>query len=170
MSNRRLQDYGGAPHKNGMIVEKIPEWLNKYIMKIKDLSIYPSSNLPNHVLVNEYASGQGIMPHTDGPLFYPTITTISCLSHTVLELKKNNADDNKLNILLEPKSLLVLKDDLYNKYLHSIREVTSDIISEDFVNLNNCGIKYEIGDTLIRDTRVSVTIRNVPKVLKLKLF
>lgn len=39
----------------------------------------------NHVLVNEYLPGQGIMPHTDGPLFYPVISTISCGSNTVLE-------------------------------------------------------------------------------------
>jgi alkylated DNA repair protein alkB family protein 6 len=32
---------------------------------------------PNHVLLNEYLSGQGISPHLDGDLFYPTIATVS---------------------------------------------------------------------------------------------
>ena len=31
-----------------------------------------------------FYSGQGIMPHLDGPMFYPTISTISLGSHTVL--------------------------------------------------------------------------------------
>lgn len=169
MSNRRLQDYGGVPHKNGMLVEKIPDWLNNYITKIKELNIYPSTNLPNHVLVNEYLSGQGIMPHTDGPLFFPTITTISCLSHSVLELKKDHDDHKELKILLEPRSLLLLKDDLYTNYLHSIKETKSDLINADFVNLDSCE-KYKIGDNIQRDTRISVTIRNVPKVFKLKMW
>eukprot|EP00049_Salpingoeca_infusionum_P021707 m.4244 g.4244 ORF g.4244 m.4244 type:complete len:338 (-) comp4441_c0_seq1:187-1200(-) len=38
----------------------------------------------NHVLINEYLPGQGIMPHEDGPIYYPTIATISLGSHTVL--------------------------------------------------------------------------------------
>jgi alkylated DNA repair protein alkB family protein 6 len=32
---------------------------------------------PNHVLLNEYLPGQGISPHLDGDLFYPTIATVS---------------------------------------------------------------------------------------------
>ena len=39
--------------------------------------IFTSGKGPNHVLVNEYLPGQGIMPHTDGPLFHPTIATVS---------------------------------------------------------------------------------------------
>lgn len=62
----------------------------------------------NHVLVNEYKPGEGIMvrwvleqivkarkcvtvhiwslqPHEDGPLFHPVITTINLGSHTVLD-------------------------------------------------------------------------------------
>ena len=38
--------------------------------------IFTSGKGPNHVLVNEYLPGQGIMPHTDGPLFHPTIATV----------------------------------------------------------------------------------------------
>jgi len=34
----------------------------------------------NHVLLNEYPKGVGIMPHTDGPLYYPFVCDISLLS------------------------------------------------------------------------------------------
>lgn len=44
-------------------------------------------------MVNEYKSGQGIMTHFDGPLFYPIITIISCGSHTILEFYEA-IDDN----------------------------------------------------------------------------
>lgn len=152
-----------------MVSEKIPDWLTIYMRKITSLNVYPASNPVNHALVNEYLSGQGIMPHTDGPLFFPTITTISCGSHTVLELQKDHTDIEPSKLLLEARSLLILKDDLYHNYLHSIKEVDSDTV-EEFVNLHNCSRGYNVGDILQRQTRLSVTIRNVPKVLKLKLF
>ena len=62
----------------------IPNWLQCHINKIQDLSIFEEHSKPNHVLINEYLPGQGISPHLDGNLFYPTIATISLGSHTVL--------------------------------------------------------------------------------------
>lgn len=172
LSNRRLQDYGGGPHKNGMIIEPIPNWLNTYMKKVDSLDVF-NGKTSNHVLINEYEPGQGIMPHTDGPLFYPTVTTINCLSHTVLEFKKTNtpAENNTqiCKLLLEPRSLLILQDDMYENYLHSISEQNCDIITNEIVNLNKCSGVYNIGEKLERSTRISVTIRNVPKVAKLKL-
>lgn len=170
LSNRRLQDYGGVPSEKGMIPEKIPIWLDVYINKTYNLQIF-NGKKPNQILINEYEPGQGIMPHTDGPLFYPTIATISCGSHTILEFSENNESRKKVcDILLEPLSLVIIKDDLYSKYLHSIFERKVDDISEDCVNLSLCGEKRNVGDKLERSTRVSITIRNVPKVLKIKLF
>ncbi|GLV43652.1 uncharacterized protein CBL_07021 [Carabus blaptoides fortunei] len=171
LSNRRLQDYGGVPHKNGMLTEPIPSWLDIYMKKIDNLKVFAEKNA-NHVLINEYLPGQGIMPHSDGPLFYPTVTTINCSSHTVLEFQDNqNGTISKVcNLLLEPRSLLILQDDMYNLYLHSINEQDHDIISNDMVNLKYCTGKYVIGQRLDRSTRISVTIRNVPKVAKIKLW
>ncbi|KAL1491774.1 hypothetical protein ABEB36_012323 [Hypothenemus hampei] len=169
LSNRRLQDYGGVPHEKGMIPEKIPDWLQEYIEKIANLNIFDGKK-PNHVLVNEYLPGQGIMAHTDGPLFFPTVTTISCGSHTVLEFVENNEKRDKIcDLLLERCSLIIVKDDMYTNYLHSIREVDSDNVS-GCANLNNCTTKYLLNEQLKRGTRVSLTIRHVPKVLKIKLF
>ncbi|KAI5733543.1 hypothetical protein M8J76_013115 [Diaphorina citri] len=83
LSNRKLQNWGGIPHPKGMIAEKLPEWLDTYLERINQLGVFESVK-PNHVLINEYLAGQGIMPHFDGPLYYPTISTISCGSHTIL--------------------------------------------------------------------------------------
>lgn len=170
LCRRRLQDYGGVPHEKGMIPEAIPSWLTKYMEKVAQLNIF-DGNKPNQVLVNEYLPGQGIMPHTDGPLFYPTIATISCGSHTVLEFLENSESRGKIcQLLLERCSLVVIRDNMYTKYLHSIQEIESDTINEGCANLLNCGKQYVIGDKIKRDTRVSLTIRNVIKVLKIKLF
>lgn len=167
LSNRRLQDYGGVPHAKGMIPEKMPDWLQVYVDKVDQLNVF-NGKKPNQVLVNEYLPNQGIMPHTDGPLFDPTITTISCGSYTVLQFLQNDERRQKVcEILLERRSLVIVKDDMYSKYLHCIKENEEDVVS-DCVNLQNCGDKY--CDLLKRTTRVSLTIRHVPKVLKLKLY
>lgn len=151
----------------------------------------------NHVLVNEYLPGQGIMAHSDGPLFYPVICTISCGSHAILEFYEKDSDDDgtkmlsvpgshttpmaptngekskrKLvcQLLIEPGSLLILKDDMYNKYLHSIADVTEDLITNNIANIERCGgFKNRIGEIVKRERRISLTIRHVPKTSKLKL-
>lgn len=187
--NRRLINYGGIPHPNGMVAEEIPEWLQNFIDKINNLSIFESQKA-NHVLVNEYLPGQGIMPHSDGPLFYPTISTISCGSHTVLEFLKREKplvvesiessemgmainmpekNDILFKLLLEPRSLLILKDSLYHEYLHSISEIEQDVLCDRIYNYENCGTSCKMGDCLKRGTRISLTIRSVPKTTKMKL-
>ncbi|XP_023935683.2 alpha-ketoglutarate-dependent dioxygenase alkB homolog 6 [Bicyclus anynana] len=173
LSNRRLQNWGGLPHNRGMIAEEIPNWLQKYLNNINSLNVMDGKK-PNHVLVNEYLPGQGILPHLDGSLFYPTITTISVASHTILKfLEPSSSDDAVLKpvfkFLLEPRSLLVLKDRLFDYYLHSIDEVSEDVLDDSVVNLNMCSNKYVKGATLTRDTRISLTIRHVPKTTSFKI-
>lgn len=73
-----------------------------------------------------------------------------------------------LSLLLEPRSLLVLQEDLYVRYLHGIRFVTEDSLTEKVANLAVC--RSRVGETLRRGTRVSLTIRQVPKVLKTSIF
>ena len=72
------------------------------------------------------------------------------------------------SVLLLPRSLIFVRDDMYKINLHGIDQRKSDIITDKIVNLTKCeGVN--IGDTLDRSTRVSLTIRYVPKILKAKL-
>lgn len=169
LKNRRLQDWGGVPHKNGMIQEAIPKWLQKYMQKVSALQLYGTFQA-NHVLINEYKPGQGIMPHLDGMLFYPTVATISCGSHSVLEFMDVENRRKVCDVLLERCSLVILQDDMYEKYMHSISETLIDKITNSYVNLNLCKERFEEGQSLTRGTRISLTIRAVPKVCKLKLL
>lgn len=141
-------------------------------------------------------------PHEDGPLYFPTVSTISLGSHTVLDfyhhpahlcshsetsshvIESNVCKDNMqtgdnsgenvsslesrymLSVLLEPRSLFLVRDDMYKSYLHGISERTSDVVSKELVNFNS--ISFKDGDVLERGTRVSLTIRYVPKVIKTK--
>lgn len=71
-----------------------------------------------------------------------------------------------MSVLLEPRSLVVIKDDLYNRHLHSIEELKVDEISDYIVNPG----RNKVGDKLERQTRISLTIRHVPKTSKATLF
>jgi len=179
LSNRRLQNWGGMPHAKGMIPEDIPTWLLSHVNKVNSLpGVYPDDKKANHVLLNEYTAGQGILPHVDGALFYPTITTVSLGSHALLDFYRPLDDSgggqginddlesrHVFSILVEPRSLLILKDDLYNHYLHGIKEVESDTLSDKVVNLQSRDKPQEMA----RTTRVSLTIRHVPNTKKLRL-
>ncbi|XP_059142156.1 alpha-ketoglutarate-dependent dioxygenase alkB homolog 6-like [Physella acuta] len=205
LSHRKLQNWGGLPRDKGMIPEKLPDWLQIYMNKIAVLDPFEGNN-PNHVLVNEYLPGQGIMPHEDGPLYFPTVSTISLGSHTVLDFyhhqahpcidpetssrltelkvsedKVQQTGDNSgenvptslesrylLSVLLEPRSLFLVRDDMYTSYLHGISERTSDVVSKELANFDS--ISFKEGDVLERGTRVSLTIRYVPKVIKTKFL
>ncbi|KAM9364169.1 alpha-ketoglutarate-dependent dioxygenase alkB homolog 6 [Pholidichthys leucotaenia] len=177
LSGRRLQSWGGLPHPKGMLVEKIPDWLHTYCEKISSLGAF-GGKTANHVLVNEYKPGEGIMPHEDGPLYHPTVTTISLGSHTLLDFYaplgslEDDAPQTEesrylLSLLVQPRSLLILQDRMYEHLLHGIQSRTEDTLTDKVANLSAAGTPQ--GDPLIRGTRVSLTIRHVLKVMKTKL-
>lgn len=164
---------GGTPHNGKMIEEPIPDWLKSSIFaKLQQIGIRFAENdssEPNHVLVNEYLPGQGIMPHQDGPLYHPIVATVSLGSHSILNFyshmtnapTNNDAIQPEFSVLLEPRSLFVQTDQLYKTYLHGIAEITEDNI-ETLTPINaSPGVK-----TLSRGIRVSLTYRRVKNVVK----
>lgn len=188
LSGRRLQNWGGLPHPKGMLAEKMPDWLQKYCDRISSLDAF-SGKVANHVLVNEYKPGEGIMPHVDGPLYHPTVTTVSLGSHTLLdfyqplssssqEASEPQTEESRyqFSLLVQPRSLLVLQDHMYQSLLHGVQPRQQDTLTDRVLNLSSSsaaavgGAAVVVGDTLTRGTRVSLTIRHVPKVMKTKLF
>jgi alkylated DNA repair protein alkB family protein 6 len=160
-----------------MIAEDIPKWLQTHIDNVHNVGIFGPDHKPNHVLINEYQSGQGISPHLDGNLFYPTIATISLGSHTVLNFYEPISDEQKLEttcpsleerlkfkLYLAPRSLILIKDQMFNHFLHGIEEVKSDDKTGLIFPHNHAG-----NQQLDRETRVSLTIRHVPKTKKIKI-
>jgi len=176
LAARRLQNWGGLPHPRGMIAEDLPKWLTKAVEDVGRLDLF-KGRVPNHVLVNEYLPGQGIDPHLDGSLFYPTITTISLSSHTVLNFYApvtdtasnipNYSQRLKFSLVLQPRSLLILQDECYSSLLHGIDSVDTDTVGPGCLNVEAAGV--EVGQKLERGKRVSLTIRVVPRTTKIKI-
>lgn len=84
------------------------------------------------------------------------------------EIPQTEESRYMLSVLVQQRSLLILQDDMYKIYLHGIRGVCEDILSEHVANLSSTGA--QVGDTLPRSTRVSLTIRHVPKVIRANLL
>jgi alkylated DNA repair protein alkB family protein 6 len=92
------------------------------------LHIFPSSHPPNHVLVNEYTDNQGIMAHTDGPLYYPKTATLSIGNSVLLYFQKRLTTHEigqvenpvERQVLLESGSLVVFEKEAYTNYCHGI--------------------------------------------------
>uniref|UniRef100_A0A5K4FAC0 Fe2OG dioxygenase domain-containing protein n=2 Tax=Schistosoma mansoni TaxID=6183 RepID=A0A5K4FAC0_SCHMA len=199
LRGRRLQNWGGIPHVKGMLAEKVPQWLQKYMDRVSALCLFDknnSNNKANHVLVNEYESGQGIFPHHDGPLYYPVVATINLNSYGILDFyepldtssdpqtKSTLFNDRYIgSVYLKARSLNIVAEKMYTHYMHGIAERTNDLL----INYEDCLKRSEesvenaavihnwtansFGDIQSqlcrRGKRVSVTIRYVPNVSKI---
>lgn len=160
-----------------MVQEPIPTWLsNPLYGRLRELGVNFSDNEstsePNHVLVNEYLPGQGIMPHQDGPLYNPIVATVTLSSHCILNFYPHASDASfsmerssgpEFSVLLEPRSLFIQTGQLYQSYLHGIAEITHDVMAD------NLPINYHqtsMNSILPRGTRISLTYRRVKNVVK----
>lgn len=181
LTNRRLLSLPSlltGPAKDTLLASQMPAFLMKSIdPNFKELGVFAESphKEPNHCLVNEYEPGQGIMPHTDGPAYFPVTATVSLASHTVLEIYEKNEQGERnakptWRILQEPRSLLVTTAEMYTNTLHGISELETDqdLDSNSIVNWSLLGdvTSYQVGSAA-RRTRVSLTYRDVLKVAKL---
>ncbi len=172
--------------KNALVdARPLPDWLEQPVVS-RLLSIPVSENedhifaasqhkRPNHVLINEYPSGTGIMPHKDGGAYYPVVCTVSLGSSLCLNLYKSKEDgaldpEPVWRILQEPRSLLITSGELYADYLHGVDSISADVnLSADTIvnwSLLRSPSLYQDGRHE-RQTRISLTYRDVLKVSKL---
>ncbi|XP_078473021.1 putative RNA/DNA demethylase ALKBH6 isoform X1 [Lampetra fluviatilis] len=192
LSGRRLQNWGGLPDPRGMLASPLPPWLARPASRLSSLGLFDGRQA-NHVLVNEYRPGEGIMPHEDGPLYYPTVTTLSLGSHSVLDfypavrstqpvLQEPDGDPDcpaarspVFSLLLDRRSLLVLRNSAYTELLHGIKPVMADDVATTAAGAANLALVPWAsagagGEAAVwpapRGTRVSLTIRHVPRTVR----
>ncbi|KAK9058515.1 hypothetical protein SSX86_023357 [Deinandra increscens subsp. villosa] len=193
LKNRRLQNWGGIVHEKGLLPQDLPPWLTKITKRISDeSSLFPSAI--NHVLINEYLPNQGIMPHQDGPAYFPVVAILSLGSPVVMDFTPHSslfdsssniedkdpiegADHGNLpnyppfSIALMPGSLLIFKDVAYSGYLHGIKDCeiqqydTAVNASEALGHQSLIETEDKNSKAIHRSTtRVSLTCRVVSKV------
>jgi alkylated DNA repair protein alkB homolog 6 len=172
--------------KNALIdSQALPEWLQHPVISrllsipvsADEPNVFASSphGRPNHVLINEYPPNSGIMPHKDGSAYFPVVCTVSLGSSLCLNLYKSKEDgaldpEPVWRILQEPRSLLITTGDLYTDYLHGIDAISKDVnLSEQTIanwSLLRSPSLFQTGEHE-RETRISLTYRDVLKVSKL---
>jgi len=130
-AKRRLQKLGGDVTERGLTnISTLPSFLRKLADKLaNDKAI---DKVPNHVLLNDYGYSSGIMPHTDGPLYYPQVCVLSFGSGCILKFFLNYQEYKNGNpicsLYCEPGSLYIFRENAYNDYLHAIDDSTTDEI------------------------------------------
>ena len=148
----------------------LPTPLDNIARALVDAGIFPPERPPNHVLVNDYAPTEGIMAHTDGPLYWDRTATISMGGDVVLQFRRRLAageicgagDDvqqqqqyPKLDLLLSGKGSLVLfRGDAYTNHLHSIGEGRETETTTDYCANAAPGLVVQ------RSHRISLTFRH----------
>ena len=124
----------------------LPEWLKRISKNLFNQNYMHV--IPDQVIINEYLPGQGISPHIDcEPCFEDTIISLSLGSRCIMDFSKKNNQSDKIPIYLEPRSIIILRNDARYNWSHCIPARKSD--------------KWIDGNIYKRIRRVSITFRKV---------
>ncbi len=144
---RRVQHYGykynytARKITSDHYIGTIPDWLLSICKKLLEDKIFKI--IPDQVIINEYLPGQGISPHIDCiPCFAEVICSLSLISLCVMEFIR----EEKIPMLLEPRSLVILSSESRYHWKHGIAARQVDI---------HAGIKIP------RQRRLSITFRKI---------
>jgi len=145
---RRTQQYGHLfSYQYRKVLEELgplPDFVQPVLARIAEQDLSPP---PNHLLVNEYEAGQGIMPHTDAPsIFGPVIMSLSLISACVMRFT-NLDTGHSVDVLLPRRSMLVMTNEARYNYKHSISKELVETLPD--------------GTSIERSRRVSFTFRQI---------
>ena len=122
----------------------MPAWLQALGQRLVAAGHF--EELPDQVIANEYLPGQGISAHVDcEPCFGDTIVSLSLLSSCEMAFREK-ASGARLGVILEPCSLVIMKDRARYAWTHEIPARKSDFI---------------FGNKVERSRRISLTFRKV---------
>jgi alkylated DNA repair dioxygenase AlkB len=145
---RRTQHYGYVYDYRAKSVDPssrlgdLPPWLHRIATQLAADGLMPQA--PDQAIINEYLPGQGIASHIDCvPCFDEVVISLALAATVVMDLKHKQ---QHVPILIEPRSLLVLRGEARYQWTHGIAKRRQDSLN---------------GTIIPRERRVSVTFRNV---------
>lgn len=149
--SRRVQHYGykydyrARKIDNSFFLGKLPEWLQSIALRIYDENLIDF--IPDQAIINEYEPGQGIASHIDcEPCFGDVIISLSLGSACVMNFERQPNSKEKIELLLEPRALLIMKGPSRYNWYHGISPRKNDRFNDEVIK---------------RGRRVSVTFRKV---------
>jgi len=144
---RRVQHYGYKyDYGHGPLTKlgPLPRWASFLGRKFVEDELV--TEVPDQLIVNEYEPGQGISPHVDREdQFGETVISLSLGSQAMMDFLRKGTKE-KISLLLEPSSLLMISGEARHEWLHGIVGRLTD--------------EYE-KQKLRRTRRVSLTFRKV---------
>ncbi len=147
---RRVQHYGykydykARSIDYSMFIGPLPNWVLPLAKRLFDEKHIDT--VPDQLIINEYEPGQGIANHIDcEPCFGDTIISISLGSSCIMDFI-NLKTKQKIEVMLESGSIVVLSGASRNNWTHGIAQRKTDTFK---------GIKFE------RQLRTSMTFRQV---------
>lgn len=175
LRGRELQNWGGLPHARGMVAVPLPPFLASLSKELVARGIFPSSETANHVLVNRYAAGEGILAHTDGPAYVPRAAILSLDERIMMDftgagpapegVPGADAGSSRVRVgslWLNPGSLLVLEGKAYSDLHHGIAPRVEDTVDELVFNA-----REKLGTIVARpSSRTSLTFRRAAKTIQ----
>ena len=170
LRGRRLIPLGGMPKPPPelMAPEELPSWAQAICDRLVAAGVFPPEAPPNHILINEYAPGQGVDAHKDGPLYAPHVAIISLGSQCAFEFVEDGVPRVlAASLLLPPRGLLVFADAAYEELLHTVPARTADDATSarpGYVQMSAdapASGEEPSASLLPRGRRISLTVRRV---------
>lgn len=147
---RRVQHYGyrydykTRQARREDYLGPLPGFLQKFADRLTDDGHFETT--PDQVIVNEYLPGQGISAHVDcRPCFGDTIAMLSLLSGCVMRFADQESS-RKIDLYLQPSSLVVMRGPARQTWTHAIPSRKSDTVA---------------GQKHVRSRRISLTFRTM---------
>lgn len=143
LRGKRTAKFGGDPGPP-FAQEPLPPWLDQLCAAVAvaleaggdaPLGGGRAAGRPNHVLVNQYRPGEGIMPHTDGPAYERWAAILSLNSAAVFDFWRDHSHAASgapaaLSLLVPPRSLLIFTGEAYSSHLHGIADRRIDDLED----------------------------------------
>lgn len=147
---RRVQHYGwkydyrARSINRQMYLGPLPNWISKLAERLFENHFI--DELPDQVIINEYKPGQGIANHVDcEPCFGDTIISLSLSTSCAMQFI-NLSTKEKIEKILEPRSVVCIKGPARYEWSHGIAARLTDDIN---------GVRTN------RKLRLSMTFRKV---------
>lgn len=114
-----IKRYGSdIPYRANIVSQTIPDYLENIGLKIFESGFLTTK--PDSISINEYLIGQEIRPHIDSPSSGDIIVVLSLLSDAKMQF--NNKNESFI-VEVKSKSLVVMKNEIRFKWMHSILPV-----------------------------------------------
>lgn len=131
-----VQRYGSrSPYNNHMVSEVIPQHFEELCQRLSDYKL--TALKPDSVTVNEYLRGQVIKAHVDALGGGPVITILSLGTPATMRFRRKNVD-KFYDVVLAPRSLIQMRDELRYKWTHEILPVADTRYSVVFRCSKEC--------------------------------